>query len=1476
MKKSFIKVTLIVFCILVIQSILAGVISTGTEHGKKPRSSVKNLSGIDTTFDRYGDSPPNRDFLPADGDLPTWSVGDSWEYATYFNNSWPDTGEFLELTGVTKYTLRGMEIFTAADGESYLAYNLTVSGNAAGHALYNTTQLLVNGDRFSEQLTIPGQMTGYRVLRVSDFALLRELTFLEGFVHFDSLGLKFNLTESLIDQDTVDIGDFPLTPEGKHNFSTMQNRTFSLYLSEAGYYLRQFSELFPYSYEMNTSSKRSVNCPAGDFDTYKLSGVSLIPDDPSTMNFSYSPSAKNYVIQDVYRLTVTDQDNVSLVDATMELIDYSLGSIQNTIDTNTDFALSGIPIQVNGNFPSHSFENIIVTFPFTGTFVETISDANGDYVAEIVTPTLNDNTPSDQDLGSFGVCACLKEDINTLVVKSIVIVDSDEVMPVADAGPDRTVDENDLVYLDGSNSADNIGIKNYTWSFIYDSNPILLYGKTPAFMFSLPGIYFIDLTVIDHGDNSNTSTWTLQVNDITPPVPVVPERIIVDEGTLVLFDGSSCYDPESGIILNYTWNFMYNGIDVSVWEEFASYKFVIPGNYSVTLNITDSSGNFALETFWVQVNDIIAPTADAGMDLTVPQGSKVTFNASNSTDNVGIVIWMWTFRYNDTEQTLYDESTTFTFWSVGNYEVILTVSDARGRRETDTMWVNVTDSTPPVADAGGDRTVNEGTLVVFDAGDSWDNVGIINYTWTFNEGDARTLYGRSVGYTFNNAGTFSVTLTVRDAAGNTDQCCSDSMMIIVRDITPPVAVAGEGKEANVDEKIRFNGSGSWDNVGVANWSWTFIYRNRVKVLYGMEPDFTFEVTGRYNVELRVRDAAGLIDIDSLLVTVTEGMKVEVKKGVVEKAQINDSRGKTVAKIEISGNGTLDFKKMSLEEAEEIVDAVGAGRQHMGIFLNVIIEDLDWIYIEIPYDESDLPANMEEESIKIYFWDVATKRWKEVENCQIDVEANLVWANVTHLTIFAPMATEKEHGEEDEGKVVDPATIIIVICVVSIILNIIFLTLFFSRRRRPLEKEIESEPETVRFVGEEVEEAREVIEIPLEEFICPECGEETGEDEKICPNCGVTLVDEDVKDETDDEEYDEQAWGELICPECWEDVTEDDEECPHCGTPLFEDEWIEGDVFDEMEKPEEEGEKAEEEKVITEVEKVTTEEEKADWDEEGTEEGNDEAETEEREEGSVGDIEDKGEEMVKKISALRSGDVIVSRSGTERTVLSVDGEILDVITRKLSGREKRESIEKGMLRFSLSSIEEIRHVEERAGELEKEDEPEPSWDEGDEGWEDHVGGEEIGGEKEPDEESVAVKEIDDSGDERASAEVTEALEGETLKTVEEKFELSEQDVLKAKKTELQDLCRARGLKTGGLKSELQERLLNYIAEKESEEEGVPEKEQEEVGEEKELAEEGETEVDGTESKGPYVDEEEEEGYDFDITFDHYEYNEIETE
>jgi ribosomal protein L40E len=85
---------------------------------------------------------------------------------------------------------------------------------------------------------------------------------------------------------------------------------------------------------------------------------------------------------------------------------------------------------------------------------------------------------------------------------------------------------------------------------------------------------------------------------------------------------------------------------------------------------------------------------------------------------------------------------------------------------------------------------------------------------------------------------------------------------------------------------------------------------------------------------------------------------------------------------------------------------------LGIFVNITTTMVLWAWanIELNYSETALPESMDKSSIRLYYWAISnidttgneSGEWKLCANQGADITRNLVWANVTHLTIFAPI------------------------------------------------------------------------------------------------------------------------------------------------------------------------------------------------------------------------------------------------------------------------------------------------------------------------------------------------------------------------------------------------------------------------------------------------------------------------------------------
>jgi PKD repeat protein len=450
-----------------------------------------------------------------------------------------------------------------------------------------------------------------------------------------------------------------------------------------------------------------------------------------------------------------------------------------------------------------------------------------------------------------------KDDLNVTV--------RDITPPLADAGINRVIRQYETVTFDGSASSDNVAVVNWTWNFTYRGGMVHLFGPNPTFTFDQAGEFVVNLTVRDSVGLNATDVLRVRVHDITPPEAVAGEDMVVDQHVTVQFDGALSSDNTG--ITNWTWSFVHGGVPVSLYGPSPTFLFEYAGIYTVVLRVKDAEGNLDIDDLKVEVLDTTDPVANAGSDKVINQGQTVKFDGKGSTDNVGIVSYEWTFTYDTVPITRSGPSPDFTFGLAGSYEIALTVTDAMGNEGADVIVITVLDITAPVADAGPDITTDQHEEVNFDGSGSTDNVGVVSCTWRFyHAGEDHLLTGFTSTFTFEEVGVYNVTMTVLDAEGNSQV---DFMEVTVRDITLPVAVAGEDQTVDQYLSADFDGSGSTDNVGVEQWQWSFEYDGHPVVLVGRVQTFEFDFPGVYEVTLTVTDLAGNSASSSLTLTVKD-------------------------------------------------------------------------------------------------------------------------------------------------------------------------------------------------------------------------------------------------------------------------------------------------------------------------------------------------------------------------------------------------------------------------------------------------------------------------------------------------------------------------------------------------------------------------------------------------------------------------------
>jgi alpha-tubulin suppressor-like RCC1 family protein len=298
----------------------------------------------------------------------------------------------------------------------------------------------------------------------------------------------------------------------------------------------------------------------------------------------------------------------------------------------------------------------------------------------------------------------------TSTATTIVNVSWSNAPPVAKAGPNQHVDEEELVTLDASASTDaDDGIAAYNWEQIAGPLPFVTLSDASAVnpTFTSPAVgqsgeaLVFKLTVTDIGGLKSTDT--VIINDSwsnMPPVTIAGPDQTKAEGTLVTLDASASYDTDDGIA-SYAWA-QTGGASVTLSNPHAiKPTFTTPDigmagdTLTFELTVTDRGGLMTTDTVEINVTWVNAPpVAEAGANQKAIHNSTVTLNGTGSTDpDDGIATYLWeqtggpsvTLVNADTDTASFDANVAM--GSVLTFR--LTVTDNNSLTSSDTCTVSV-------------------------------------------------------------------------------------------------------------------------------------------------------------------------------------------------------------------------------------------------------------------------------------------------------------------------------------------------------------------------------------------------------------------------------------------------------------------------------------------------------------------------------------------------------------------------------------------------------------------------------------------------------------------------------------------------------------------------------------------------------------------------------------------------------------------
>ncbi len=482
-------------------------------------------------------------------------------------------------------------------------------------------------------------------------------------------------------------------------------------------------------------------------------------------------------------------------------------------EVNTDDEVSGNPPTADAGPDQNVDEGVTVYLDGTNsidpdggslTYQWTQTDGTAVTLSDSTSAQPSFNSPSIESQGeslTFQLTVSDEEGLRS-TDSCIVNIIFENNPPTADAGPDQNVNEGSLVYLDGSNSSDPDGDSlTYFWTQTGGTSVTLDNPESVQPIFDSPNIesrgesLTFQLTVTDEDSLQSTDSCIVNiVSENNPPVADAGPDQNINEGSIVYLSGANSSDPD-GDSLTYLWT-QTGGTSVTL-DDPASVQpifdapFIESEGESLTfqLTVTDEYGLQSTDSSIVNIVSINnAPTANAGSDQNVDEGALVYLDGSGSSDPDGDILSYQWIQTSGTSVTLSDpvsatpEFEAFYVDPEGESLTFqLTVTDKDGLQATDTCIVNITwVNDPPVAEAGPDQNVDEGSSVTLDGSGSSDPDGdALTYNWTQKSGPVVTLLGPDeISTVFNTPeydpanNTLIFQLTVTDAGGlkSTDQC----------------------------------------------------------------------------------------------------------------------------------------------------------------------------------------------------------------------------------------------------------------------------------------------------------------------------------------------------------------------------------------------------------------------------------------------------------------------------------------------------------------------------------------------------------------------------------------------------------------------------------------------------------------------------------------------------------------------------------
>ncbi|MFA6238196.1 MAG: PKD domain-containing protein [Bacteriovorax sp.] len=378
------------------------------------------------------------------------------------------------------------------------------------------------------------------------------------------------------------------------------------------------------------------------------------------------------------------------------------------------------------------------------------------------------------------------------------------------------------------------------------------------------GTYTATLTVTTGQNTKATASRTFTVTDLDVPIvsPVAAFGYQINSWA----QNVSFYNERSGTpngeIISYLWDFG----DGSSGTGNRVAHFYEPGSYLVTLTVTDTAGLRNSQTqnviIYQEGSDLVA-NIDCG--TSTAQTQVCTITALDKFNEINSVRVLWGDGTSSMLTTLAVPGqgiykATKKFLTNGMQTISLYVSTIRGEAKTATITKEVL-LPSPVAKINC-SIIN--LKLNCNTGSSFDpsGAGIASYTYDFGNGAHAVSADGVISYSYPNAGTYNVTLTIKSNSGLSSSATTQVTAIQL----PPIAKIAC---TVVNLTISCNSNGSLDPSGLSILSYSYDFGDGTNSSPSSQgfAQHSYTAAGSYPVKIIVKSESGLTSTATTQVTV---------------------------------------------------------------------------------------------------------------------------------------------------------------------------------------------------------------------------------------------------------------------------------------------------------------------------------------------------------------------------------------------------------------------------------------------------------------------------------------------------------------------------------------------------------------------------------------------------------------------------------